>query len=100
MSHAPETPDEILHPKQPLWARNVEEDQYASTRREWHAIATDRGGMDEWHEFRTRCDRMLEGVMSSIRTQFNQPPDGEPTCAECLRAQPISPSGVGDTLAR
>lgn len=100
MTHAPETPDEVLHPTRPLWALNVDEDPLGPTGRQWHAIETDRGEKGDWHQFRTRCDRIIEGVMSSIRTQFDEPPPDEPTCDECRKAPPIQPSGLGDTLAQ
>lgn len=58
MSYPPETPEDVLHPKQPLWARNIDENLLSSTRRQWHAIQTDRGTNGEWHQFRTRCGRI------------------------------------------
>ena len=99
MTDAPKTPDEVLHPVGPLWARNIDEDPLRSTGRLWHSIETDRVATGEWHQFRTRCDRIIEGVMSSIRTQFDEPPADEPTCDECRKALPIQPAGLGDTLA-
>ncbi len=99
MSQPPQTPDEILHPKRPLWACNAEEDPRLPTGRIWHAIAEDRGTKDEWHQFRTRCGRMIGGVMSSIHTRFDDAPPGEPTCDECLRMPARPPSGLGDRQA-
>jgi hypothetical protein len=91
MTDAAVTPDEVLRPTRPLWAINVDEDPLRPTRRQWHAIATDRGREGEWQQFRTRCDRIIGGVMSSIRTEFNEPPADEPTCDECRKALPIQP---------
>ena len=77
----PETPEAILHPTEPLWAANVEEDPREGTLRQAHLIV--RVAPNEFHGLRTRCGHALGGVMSSIRTWFNEPPSDVEVCDAC-----------------
>lgn len=79
-----QTPEEVLHPTVPLWAANVEEDPRGTTERKVHLIGRVPPG--QFHQFRTRCGLALNGVMSSIRWWFNEPPRDVVVCEACLAA--------------